>query len=117
MDILDILSNLETELVDTYNNSKPTKEETKVDNKDARIKELEKQRDDICIAARKLISDFDRANNRLVALIKENEELKEKVKNLQENYIDTTTMGRQNTAYGRAFGEILGAIERCKKDL
>ena len=111
MDITDILNNLDSELLNIYNKSSEKNE------KDIHIKELEEENNKIKEAATKLIADFDKVNNRLKELVEENTELKEKVVRLQRNYVDTTSMGRQNTAYGKAFGAILGAIEACKKEL
>lgn len=74
------------------------------------LETLKEQNDKIKKTAEKLIADFDK-------LKEENLFLKEKIKKLQNNYLDTTNLNRQNIAYGKAFGAILGAIEACKKEL
>ena len=124
-EIISCLSSLESELNDILAGKEPPKHNVIDPNKTPKSdetlrKENEKLKSDLDAlkeASKKLIEDFDKANNTMRELKKENEELKNRIDNLQKNYVDTGTLTKQNTAYGKAFGEILGAIEHCKESL
>lgn len=79
--------------------------------------ELERLKDS-CL---RLISDFDNANNQLAKLKLENEVLKKEIEELKglrkESYLDNGNLVKQNMAYVKAFGAILGAIEIAKGEI
>lgn len=69
----------------------------------------------------RLIGDFDNVNNQLANLKLENKVLKEEIEKLKglrkENYLDNGNLVKQNMAYVKAFGAILGAIEIAKGEI
>lgn len=125
------LSRIESELDNVLSEKEaktataPKTEKTKVSNNSdeeiARLSEeiarLSEENQKIKEAATRLLDDFDKANTRLREVIAENGSLKERISNLQKSRVDAGNLTRQNNAMSKAIGEILGSIEKCKKDM
>lgn len=117
MELNEILDNigLSDLLRESYQQPREEKHECKCSKKsDEKLAEENRQLKD---GAQKLLNDFDRVNTDLRDILAENEELKERIKNLQSSQVEQGKTVRQNAALSKAFGEILGAIEKAKKDM
>ena len=96
---------------------KPKTSNNEVASLQAEISRLTEENQKIKEAATRVLDDFDKANTRLREVIEENNSLKERISNLQKSQVDAGTLTRQNNAMSKTIGEILGSIERCRKDL
>lgn len=98
------------------------------------IRKLEEENNSLRETLKRLLDSHDKSNTVLREKIKEINtlkkkitepdekdleiaELKKQVKRLQTTQIEGGDLVRQNMAYGKAFGEILKAIEICKGEM